>query len=58
MYMEDYYREPRKLYQMESSDGPVYLVEYFFRESGWSYDIGVDAFRMDKDGDAATCQYL
>lgn len=50
VFMEDYYREPRKLYQLESSDGPVYLVEYFFRESGWSYDIGVDAFKMDKTG--------
>lgn len=50
VFMEDYYREPEKLYQLESSDGPVYLVEYFFRESGWSYDIGVDAFKMDKTG--------
>jgi len=50
VFMEDYYREPRKLYQLESSDGPIYLVEYFFRESGWSYDIGVDAFSMDKSG--------
>ena len=50
MFMKDYYREPRKLYQLESSDGPVYLVEYFFREGGWSYDIGVDAFTMDKSG--------
>lgn len=49
-FMEDYYREPRKLYQLESSDGPVYLVEYFFREGGWSYDIGVDAFTMDETG--------
>ena len=50
VFMEDYYREPRKVYQLESSGGPVYLVEYFFRESGWSYDIGVDAFTMDKAG--------
>ena len=50
VFMEDYYREPRKLYQMESSDGAVFLVEYFFREDGWSYDIGVDAFTMDKTG--------
>ena len=50
VFMEDYYREPRKLYRLESSDGPVYLVEYFFREGGWSYDIGVDAFRIDKTG--------
>ena len=50
VFMEDYYREPRKLYQQESSDGPVYLVEYFFREGGWSYDIGLDAFRTDKTG--------
>ena len=50
VFMEDYYREPRKLYQLESSDGPVYLVEYFFRESGWSYEIGADAFSMDKSG--------
>jgi len=50
VFMEDYYREPRKLYQLESSDGPVYLVEYFFRESGWSYDIGADAFSMDRSG--------
>ena len=50
VFMEDYYREPRKLYQLESPNGPVYLVEYFFRESGWSYDIGADAFTMDKSG--------
>ena len=50
VFMEDYYREPRKLYQLESSDGAVFLVEYFFREDGWSYDIGVDAFTMDKTG--------
>ncbi|MBO7587394.1 MAG: hypothetical protein J6T13_09510 [Bacteroidales bacterium] len=50
VFMEDYYREPRKLYQLESSDGSVYLVEYFFRQEGWSYDIGVDAFSMDKTG--------
>ena len=50
VFMEDYYREPRKLYQLESPNRPVYLVEYFFRESGWSYDIGVDAFMMDKTG--------
>lgn len=50
VFMEDYYREPRKLYQLESLDGPVYLMEYFFREGGWSYDIGVDAFRIDKTG--------
>ena len=50
VFMEDYYREPRKLYQLESSDGPIYIVEYFFRESGWSYDIGADAFSIDKSG--------
>lgn len=50
VFMDDYYREPRKLYQLESPNGPVCLVEYFFRESGWSSDIGVDAFRMDKTG--------
>ena len=50
VFMEDYYREPRKLYQLESPKGTVYLVEYFFRESGWSYDVGVDAFEMDKSG--------
>ena len=50
VFMEDFYREPRKLYQLETPDGPVYLVEYFFRQSGWSYDIGVDAFKMDKSG--------
>ena len=50
VFVEDYYREPRKLYQLESSDGAVFLVEYFFRQEGWSYDIGVDAFRMDKTG--------
>ena len=50
VFMEDYYQEPRKLYQLESSDGAVFLVEYFFREDGWSYDIGVDAFTMDKTG--------
>ena len=50
VFMEDYYREPRKLYQLESSNGPIYLMEYFFRQGGWSYDIGVDAFTMDKTG--------
>ena len=50
VFMENYYREPRKIYQVESPDGPVYLIEYFFRQDGWSYDVGVDAFRMDKTG--------
>ena len=50
VFMEDYYREPRKLYQLESPNGLVYLVEYFFRESGWSYDIGVEAFTIDESG--------
>ena len=50
VFMEDYYREPRKLNQLESSNGLVYLVEYFFRESGWSYDIGVEAFTIDESG--------
>ncbi len=50
VFMEDYYREPKKVYQVESPNGPVYLLEYFFRESGWSYDIGADAFTMDKTG--------
>lgn len=50
VFMEDYYREPRNLYQLESSNGLVYLVEYFFRESGWSYDIGVEAFTIDESG--------
>lgn len=50
VFMKDYYREPRKVYQLESSDGSVYLVEYFFREGGWSYDIGADAFTIDKSG--------
>ena len=50
VFMENYYREPRRLYQVESPNGPVYLIEYFFRQDGWSYDIGVDAFRMDKTG--------
>ena len=50
VFMEDYYREPKTAYQVESSAGSVYLVEYFFRQSGWSYDIGVDAFTIDKSG--------
>jgi len=50
VFMEDYYREPRKIYQVGSSDEPVYLVEYFFRQESWSYDVGVDAFSMDKTG--------
>lgn len=50
VFMENYYREPRRVYQVESPNGPVYLIEYFFRQDGWSYDVGVDAFRMDKTG--------
>lgn len=50
VFMEDYYREPKKVYQVESSARPIYLVEYFFRESGWSYVIGVDAFTIGKSG--------
>jgi hypothetical protein len=50
VFMEDYYREPRKIYQVGSSDEPAYLVEYFFRQESWSYDVGVDAFSMDKTG--------
>jgi len=50
VFMEDYYYEPRAIYQLETTDGPVYLIQYFSRESGWAYSIGVDAFTMDKDG--------
>lgn len=50
VFMEDYYYEPRAIYQMETTDGPVYLIQYFLRESGWSYAIGVDAFTINKDG--------
>lgn len=50
VFMEDYYYEPRAVYQMETTDGPVYLIQYFSRESGWSYAIGMDAFTIDDDG--------
>ena len=50
VFMEDYYYEPRAVYQVESLDGPVYLIQYFSRESGWAYSIGVDAFTIDKNG--------
>lgn len=50
VFMEDYYYEPRAIYQLETTDGPVYLIQYFLRESGWSYAIGVDAFTINKDG--------
>ena len=49
VFMEDYYYEPRAIYQMETTDGSVYLIQYFSRESGWAYLIGVDAFTIDKD---------
>jgi hypothetical protein len=49
VFMEDYYLEPRKLYQLESSAGSVYLVKFFFREGGWWF-VGVNAFTMDKTG--------
>ncbi len=49
-FMEDYYYEPRAVYQVESLEGPIYLIQYFSRQSGWTYSIGVDAFTMDKDG--------
>ena len=48
VFDEHYYQEPRKVYQVEASDGPVYLVEFFHRSSGWSYYIGVDAFSESK----------
>ena len=50
VFMEDYYREPRKIYQVESSAGPVYLVEYYFRVASRTYNMGVDAFTIDKTG--------
>lgn len=50
VFDEHYYQEPRKVYQVEASDGPVYLVEFFHRSGGWSYYIGVDAFSIDKEG--------
>lgn len=50
VFMEDYYYEPRAVYQVESPEGPVYLIQYFSRESGWTYAIGVDAFTIDQDG--------
>lgn len=49
VFMEDYYQEPRKLIQLESSAGPVYLVNFYFREGGWGF-AGVNAFTMDKTG--------
>lgn len=49
VFMEDYFNEPRSVYQMEATDGPVYLIQYFSRESGWSYAIGMDAFTIDDD---------
>ena len=49
VFMEDYYQEPRKLFQLESSAGPVYLVKFFFREGCWWF-VGVNAFTMDKTG--------
>jgi len=50
VFMEDYYYEPRAVYQVETTDGSVYLIQYFSRESGWSYAVGVDAFAIDDDG--------
>lgn len=50
VFMKNYYREPRNIYQVESSTGPVYLVKYFFRAGGWSYYVGVDAFTIDETG--------
>lgn len=49
VFMEDFYQEPRKLIQLESSAGPVYLVNFYFREGGWGF-AGVNAFTMDKSG--------
>lgn len=48
--MNYYCLEPRKIYQMESPDGPVYLFQYFFREGGWTYFIGVSAFTISETG--------
>ena len=50
VFMEDYYYEPRAVYQVESLEGPVYLIQCFSRESGWSYAIGMDAFTIDDNG--------
>lgn len=50
VFMEDYYYEPRAVYQLGTTDGPVYLIQYFSKESGWSYAIGMDAFTIDDDG--------
>lgn len=49
VFMGDYYQEPRKLIQLESSAEPVYLVKFYFREGGWSF-AGVNAFTLDKTG--------
>lgn len=48
-FMEDYYQEPRKLYQLESFAGSVYLVNFFFQEGSWGF-AGVNAFTMDTSG--------
>lgn len=48
-FMEDYYQEPRKLYQLESFAGSVYLVNFFFQEGRWGF-AGVNAFTMDTSG--------
>ena len=49
--MEEYEPMPLAIYQVESSNGPVYLIQFCFRESSSYYAIGLDAFKVSKKGE-------
>lgn len=49
--LENYEQFPIAIYQVESSNGPVYLVQFRFRESSTYYAYGIDAFKVNKKGE-------
>ncbi len=48
--LENYEQFPIAIYQVESSNGPVYLVLFSHLEYSTYYTFGIDAFKVNKKG--------
>lgn len=49
-FMQDFAEEPEAIRQVESSEGPVYLVQNLFQESSSLFAFGLKAFTVNKKG--------